>query len=103
MLVRSGVIDEAAYFKLLAKTIDGVLRGSGRRKQSVAESSFDAWVKYYRQDENAPNAIVSYYTKGSLVALGARSDDTRANRRQEVAGRRDARAVAALRPRFLQR
>ena len=35
----------------------------------MAESSFDAWVKYYRQDENAPNAIVSYYTKGSLVAL----------------------------------
>jgi predicted metalloprotease with PDZ domain len=35
----------------------------------VADSSFDAWVKYYRQDENAPNAIVSYYTKGSLVAL----------------------------------
>ncbi|QDZ30260.1 M61 family metallopeptidase [Noviherbaspirillum sp. UKPF54] len=69
MLVRSGVIDEAAYFKLVAKTINGVLRGSGRTKQSVAESSFDAWVKYYRQDENAPNAIVSYYTKGSLIGL----------------------------------
>ncbi len=69
MLVRSGVIDEAAYLKLLAKTANGVLRGSGRTRQSVAESSFDAWVKYYRQDENAPNAIVSYYTKGSLVAL----------------------------------
>jgi predicted metalloprotease with PDZ domain len=69
MLVRSGVIDEAAYFKLVAKTINGVLRGSGRTKQTVAESSFDAWTKYYRQDENSPNAIVSYYTKGSLVAL----------------------------------
>jgi predicted metalloprotease with PDZ domain len=70
MLVRSGLIDADAYFKLLAKTVNGVLRGSGRGKQSVAESSFDAWVKYYRQDENATNAIVSYYTKGSLVALG---------------------------------
>ena len=69
VLVRSGVIDEAAYFKLLAKPLNGVLRGSGRHKQSVAESSFDAWTKYYRQDENSPNAIVSYYTKGSLVAL----------------------------------
>jgi len=69
MLVRSGVIDETAYFKLLAKPLNGVLRGSGRHKQSVAESSFDAWTKYYRQDENSPNAIVSYYTKGSLVAL----------------------------------
>lgn len=69
VLVRSGVIDEAAYLKLVGKTVNGVLRGSGRTKQSVAESSFDAWVKYYRQDENAPNAIVSYYTKGSLIGL----------------------------------
>jgi predicted metalloprotease with PDZ domain len=69
VLVRSGVIDEAAYLKLIAKTLNGVLRGSGRLKQSVADSSFDAWTKYYRQDENAPNAVVSYYTKGSLVAL----------------------------------
>ncbi|ACC71877.1 PDZ domain-containing protein [Paraburkholderia phymatum] len=69
MLVRSGLIKEADYYTLLGKTIGGVLRGSGRLKQTVAESSFDAWVKYYRQDENAANAIVSYYTKGSLVAL----------------------------------
>lgn len=69
MLVRSGVIAPDAYLKLVAKTINGVLRGSGRHKQSVAESSFDAWTKYYRQDENSTNAIVSYYTKGSLVAL----------------------------------
>jgi predicted metalloprotease with PDZ domain len=69
MLVRAGVIGEASYFKLLAKTVASVLRGSGRTKQSAAESSFDAWSKYYRQDENAANAIVSYYTKGSLIAL----------------------------------
>jgi predicted metalloprotease with PDZ domain len=69
VLVRSGLIDEAAYLKLIAKTINGVMRGSGRLKQSVADSSFDAWTKYYRQDENATNAVVSYYTKGSLVAL----------------------------------
>ena len=69
MLVRSGLISQERLFRLLGKTIGGVQRGSGRLKQTVAESSFDAWVKYYRQDENAPNAIVSYYTKGSLVAL----------------------------------
>jgi predicted metalloprotease with PDZ domain len=69
MLVRSKVISEDCYFKLLAKTIGSVLRGSGRTKQSVAESSFDAWSKYYRQDENAANAIISYYTKGSLIGL----------------------------------
>ncbi len=69
ILLRSGVIDAPAYLKLLEKTINGVMRSSGRQKQTVAESSFDAWTKYYRQDENAPNAIVSYYAKGSLVAL----------------------------------
>jgi predicted metalloprotease with PDZ domain len=68
-LLRTGLIDAPAYLGLLAKTINSVLRGRGRLKQSVAESSFDAWTKYYRQDENAPNAIVSYYAKGSLVAL----------------------------------
>lgn len=68
-LVRSGVIGADDYLGLLGKTISAVLRGSGRFKQSVAESSFDAWTKYYRQDENAPNAIVSYYAKGALIAL----------------------------------
>ena len=68
-LVRSGVIGIDDYLELLGKTISNVMRGSGRLKQSVAESSFDAWTKYYRQDENAPNAIVSYYAKGALIAL----------------------------------
>jgi predicted metalloprotease with PDZ domain len=69
ILVRSGLITQDEYFTMLGKVVGGVMRGSGRLKQTIAESSFDAWVKYYRQDENAPNAIVSYYTKGSLVAL----------------------------------
>ena len=69
MLVRSGLINAGDYFTLVGKTIAGVQRGSGRLKQTVAESSFDAWVKYYRADENSPNAIVSYYQKGSLIAL----------------------------------
>ncbi len=46
-----------------------MLQTPGREVQSVAQASFDAWVKYYRQDENTPNATVSYYTKGALVAL----------------------------------
>jgi predicted metalloprotease with PDZ domain len=46
-----------------------VLQRASRLKQSVAESSFDAWTKYYRQDENAPNSVVSYYQKGALVGL----------------------------------
>lgn len=69
MLLRSGLIVRDTYLELLGKTITQVQRGSGRLKQSVAESSFDAWTKFYRQDENAPNSVVSYYTKGSLIAL----------------------------------
>lgn len=68
-LVRSGLITEKSYLELLGRTISRVLRGSGRLKQSVAASSFDAWTKFYKQDANASNAIVSYYAKGSLVAL----------------------------------
>jgi predicted metalloprotease with PDZ domain len=69
LLRRAGLIDNATYLKLLGKTINQVQQTPGRLVQSVAQASFDAWVKYYRQDENTPNATVSYYTKGSLVAL----------------------------------
>ncbi|WP_201342245.1 hypothetical protein [Abyssogena phaseoliformis symbiont] len=41
----------------------------GRQKQSLVESSYDTWTKFYQQDENAPNAIVSYYAKGALLAF----------------------------------
>jgi predicted metalloprotease with PDZ domain len=69
VLVRSGLIDEARYLGLLGKTLSGVRATPGRKVQSVAQASFDAWVKYYRADENTVNATVSYYTLGSLVAL----------------------------------
>ena len=69
LLRRAGLLDDAGYLKLLNKTINQVLQTPGRKVQSVAESSFDAWVKYYRPDENTPNLTVSYYTKGALVAL----------------------------------
>ena len=68
-LVRCGLIDTVRYLKLVSRTISGVLALPGRKVQSVAQSSFDTWVKYYRSDENTPNATISYYTKGSLVAL----------------------------------
>ena len=68
-LVRDKLIDAPRYLKLVARTASGVLASPGRLLQSVAQSSFDSWVKYYRADENTPNATISYYTKGSLVAL----------------------------------
>ena len=69
LLRRAGLLDNGGYLKLLTGTVNQVLQAPGRQVQSVAEASFDAWVKYYRQDENTPNATISYYTKGALVAL----------------------------------
>lgn len=69
MLRRCGLLDDAGYLRLLSKTINQVQQAPGRLLQSAAEASFDAWVKYYRQDENTANATISYYTKGALIAL----------------------------------
>ena len=69
ILARSATITESSYLELLGQNITRVMRGSGRHKQTLPESSFDAWTKFYKQDENAANAIVSYYTKGALFAL----------------------------------
>jgi predicted metalloprotease with PDZ domain len=68
-LVRAGLISPAEYLELVAETVTAVWQAPGRRRQSLAESSFDAWIKLYKADENAPNSLISYYTKGSLVAL----------------------------------
>jgi predicted metalloprotease with PDZ domain len=69
MLQQSGVISDKSYLKLLADQINRYHQTHGRALQSVAESSFDAWVKLYRADENTANAGISYYNKGALVAL----------------------------------
>ena len=69
VLVRSGVIAPATYLELLGKTISRVLAVPGRFRQSLAEAGRDAWIKLYKPDENSDNATVSYYAKGSLLAL----------------------------------
>jgi predicted metalloprotease with PDZ domain len=68
-LMRSGVISVDDYLACLQKTLGDVFGAPGRFRQSVAEASYDAWIKYYRPDENTPNATISYYAKGALVAL----------------------------------
>ncbi len=68
-LLRCGVITLKDWLELTAKTISTVQRAPGRHRQSLADSSFDAWSKFYRPDENTPNAVVSYYAKGALLAL----------------------------------
>jgi predicted metalloprotease with PDZ domain len=68
-LLRSGLITVPEYLELLGRTLTQVYRTAGRRRQTLEEASFDAWIKFYRPDENTPNAHVSYYAKGAMVAL----------------------------------
>ena len=68
-LFRTGLINFDDYLAILAKTATRVYRGVGELKQSVTASSFDAWTKFYQQGPDAVNNIVSYYTKGALIAL----------------------------------
>ncbi len=69
-LLRSSIIPLKSWLELMTHTITRVMRSKGRHRQSVADSSFDAWTKFYKQDENSSNAIISYYAKGSLIAFG---------------------------------
>lgn len=69
-LARTGVIDADSYLDIVAQNITRLLQNAGRFKQSAAQSSFDAWTKFYKQDASATNNIVSYYTKGGIIAFG---------------------------------
>ncbi|MCB2198357.1 PDZ domain-containing protein [bacterium] len=57
-----------SFFKLLEREIRQHHEMPGRHVQNLRESSYDAWIKYYRKDENTPNVGISYYRKGFLVA-----------------------------------
>jgi len=72
VLLRAGFINDREFISALARSIQILQNTPGRLVQSVEESSFDAWVKYYRQDENSINSQVSYYDKGAI--LGALLD-----------------------------
>jgi len=69
MLLRAGVIEAPAYLDLLAETATRLQRTPGRRLHTLADASFEAWLKYYQPDENSSNATISYYIKGALAAL----------------------------------
>ncbi len=69
VLVRAGLISQASYLKRLSKNIEKLQTSPGRNVQSLAESSFDTWIKFYRPDENSANSRVSYYVKGGIVGF----------------------------------
>lgn len=69
LLQRSKVISIEDYLVVMGQNLTRLERNKGRLKQSVAASSYDAWTKFYKQDESAINHIVSYYNKGAVIAM----------------------------------
>lgn len=69
LLVRAGLLQPQRYLEKLADAIVNLQSQPGRQLQSLEQSSFDAWIKFYRPDENSANSSISYYLKGSLVCL----------------------------------
>jgi predicted metalloprotease with PDZ domain len=66
---RAQLISTTSYLEMMAKGYSRLMRNGGRKLQSVAESSFDAWIKFYRPNENSLNSGTSYYLKGSFIGL----------------------------------
>jgi predicted metalloprotease with PDZ domain len=67
LLARAGLVTQKEFLGSLAREIEELERTPGRRVQSLAQASFDTWIKYYRPDENSRNSAVSYYVKGCVV------------------------------------
>ena len=68
-LRRAGLITESDFLSAAARSMQSLQDTPGRKEQTVEESSFDSWIKYYRQDENSVNSQISYYDKGALLGL----------------------------------
>ncbi len=66
---KAGLCTEQEYYERLGKSLQGFEQSPGRKVQSLVDSSRDTWIKFYRPDEQAGNARISYYVKGSLVGL----------------------------------
>ena len=69
ILRKADMMHPNAYLDLLLSTINSVENKAGNLIQPVALASWDAWIKYYRQDENSNNSSISYYNKGALLAM----------------------------------
>lgn len=69
MVRRAGLSSRDEYLEQLSNTIRDLQTTPGRLVQSAAQSSYDAWIKLYRPDENSPNSTISYYTKGGVIGF----------------------------------
>ncbi|QHT71888.1 M61 family metallopeptidase [Rhodocytophaga rosea] len=69
LLLRANLVDADDYLNTATGNIGTIENAPGNKVQSVAESGFDAWIKYYRPNENSNNTTISYYTKGAVVGM----------------------------------
>ncbi len=68
-VLRAGVIDAPAYLDAVAEQATRLQRSPARTRHTLADASFETWIKYYQPDENSLNASTNYYVKGALAAL----------------------------------
>jgi predicted metalloprotease with PDZ domain len=66
---RAGLMSDQELIDGVGADIRELQTTPGRLTQPVATASADAWIKYYRPDENSPNTAISYYTKGAVIAF----------------------------------
>lgn len=69
LLRRAGLMNDKELLKEIQLIIEAVEHTPGREVQSVRDSSYDAWIKFYRPNENSVNSVVSYYDKGAAIAF----------------------------------
>ncbi len=69
LLRRANLMKEDDYLGYLANSVNSIENQPGEKVQSAAESSWDAWIKYYRRNENSSNTTVSYYSKGGVIGM----------------------------------
>ena len=66
---RTKLFSIADYLHELAQNISYVVNQSGLKYESLADASFDSWIKLYRHNENSDNSTINYYNQGALVAM----------------------------------
>jgi len=69
ILRHAKLIDADNYLGVMANDINQVENTPGKKIQSIADASYDAWIKAYRPTENSNNSTISYYSKGSVAAM----------------------------------
>ena len=69
ILLRTGIYSQKEFLGSMFSSLNYVEGSVGTRVQPVAHASFDAWIKAYRPNENSANTTMSYYSRGSVIAM----------------------------------